>query len=54
MDSGFGYIPSVVQLKEKGLYATTVIKKKTYWPKYTKAIDAVNHMAGMEVGQVQV
>ena len=24
MDSGFGYVPSVVQLKEKGLYATTV------------------------------
>ena len=54
MDSGFGYIPSLVQLKEKGLCATTVIKKKAYWPKYTKAIDDVNHMAGKEVGQVQV
>ncbi len=30
MDSGFGYIPSIVQLKEKALYSTTVIKKKAY------------------------
>ena len=28
MDSGFGYVASMVQLKEKGLFATTVIKKK--------------------------
>jgi len=54
MDSGFGYVPSVVQLKEKGLYATTVIKKKAHWPKYTKAADAVDHMAGKDVGQVRV
>ena len=54
MDSGFGYVPSIVQLKEKGLYTTTVIKKKAYWPKYTKAVDAVNHMAGKEVGTVKV
>ena len=54
MDSGFGYVPSVFQLKEKGSYTTTGIKKKAYWPKYTKAIEAVNHMAGKEVGTVKV
>ena len=41
MDSGIGYVPSVVQLKGKGLFSTTVIKKKAYWPKYTKATEAV-------------
>ena len=54
MDNGFGYVPSTAQLKEKDLYSTTDIKKKAYWPKYTKAVDAVNHMTGKEVGNVQV
>ena len=54
MDSGFGYVASMVQLKAKGLFATTVIKKKRFWPKYTKAIDAVNEMDGKEVGTMKV
>ena len=28
MDSGFGYIPCIVQLKNKGLFSTMVVKKK--------------------------
>lgn len=27
MESGFGYIPSVVELKNRGLFAMAVIKK---------------------------
>ncbi len=54
MDSEFGYIPSVVQLKERGLLSTTVIKKKAHWPKFTKANEAMDHMAGKDVGTIQV
>lgn len=54
MDSGFGYIPSVVQLKNLGLFLTTVIKKKAHWPQFSKAQEAVEHMSGKEVGTIQV
>ena len=54
MDSGFGYIPSVVQLRAKGLFSTTVIKKHAHWPKYTKAQEAVDEMHGKEVGTIRV
>ena len=54
MDSGFGYVPSVVQLREKGLYSTTVIKKKAHWPKFTKANEAVEHMCDKDVGTLCV
>lgn len=54
MDSGFGYIPSVVQLRAKELYSTTVIKKHAHWPKYTKAKEAVAEMQGRDVGSIRV
>lgn len=54
LDSGFGYIPSVVQLKNKGLYATAVIKKKRAWPKHTQAEDAIQEMVGKDVGTIRV
>ena len=54
MDSGFGYIPSVIQLRIKGLYSTTVIKKHAHWPKYTRAAEAVAEMQGKDVGTIRV
>ena len=54
LDSGFGYVPSVVQLKNKGLFSKAYIKKHVYWPKYTKAQEAVNEMSNQEVGEVRV
>jgi len=54
LDSGFGYVPAVVQLKNKGLYATAYIKKHAHWPKYTKAQEAVDEMQGKDVGVVRV
>ena len=52
MDSGFGYIPSVVQLQNKGLYSTTVIKKKAAWPKHSRGAEAIEEMQGKEVGTI--
>ena len=54
LDSGFGYVPSVVQLKNQGLFSPAHIKKHAYWPKYTKAQEAVNEMSNREVGEVRV
>jgi hypothetical protein len=50
----FGYVASMMKLKEKDLFATTMIKKKRFWPKYTKAIDAVNKMDGKDVRTIKV
>ena len=54
MDSSFDYVPSAVQLKEKGLFYTTVMKTKRNWPKYTKANEAITKMDRQEVVAIQV
>ena len=54
LDSGFGYVPAVVQLRNKGLYSTAYIKKHAFWPKYTRAQEAVDEMRSKEVGEVSV
>ena len=54
LDSGFGYVPSVIQLKAKGLFSTAYIKKHAYWPKYTKAQEAMDEMQGKDVGLISV
>ena len=54
LDSGFGYVPAVIQLKAHGLFATAYIKKHAYWPKYTEAQEAINEMQGKDVGVISV
>ena len=54
LDSGFGYVPAVVQLRNKGLYSTAYIKKHAFWPKYTLAQEAVDAMHDKAVGEVNV
>ena len=46
IDSDFGYVPPVAQLKNMGLFATTVIKKKAIWPNKTEAKEAIDEMQG--------
>ena len=48
LDSGFGYIPTVVELANKGLFATAFMKKNRDWPRGTKAEEAMNHMQGVK------
>ena len=50
LDSGFGYLPSLTRLHEKGLFATCVIKKKQHWPKGTDGNALLQVMQGREVG----
>ena len=37
IDSGFGYVLSVVQIKNRGLFDPTVTKNNSNWPNNTKA-----------------
>ena len=34
-DAGFSSIPALAQLKKRGVFASCLIKKKKYWPKFT-------------------
>lgn len=36
LDSGFCVLRGLIELKKRGVYASEVIKKRRYWPKYIK------------------
>ena len=40
MDSGFYVLKGLLGMLSHGVYGTTVIKKRRYWPKYCKG-DAI-------------
>ena len=55
LDSGFCVLKALVELKKQGVFASAVIKKRRYWPKYCAggAIQYyVEYMAKMPVGGV--
>ena len=54
LDSGFGGIPAVLELKKKGLFANAQMKKKAGWPAKTKASEMIDELAGKPVGTVRV
>lgn len=54
LDSGFGCIPSIVELGKPGWYATAVIKKKAYWPAGTDGQKVMDEMSMKPVGSVRV
>ena len=36
LDSGFCVLKGIIELRKKGVFASTLIKKRQYWPKYIK------------------
>ena len=54
MDSGFGFLPSLTHLFEKGLFGTCIIKKQQHWPKGSDGCRVVVEMAGKKVGELHV
>ena len=51
LDSGFCVLKGIVELKKRGVYASALIKKRKYWPKYIKG-DAIKqqHFDDKDVG----
>ena len=49
LDSGFGVIEVLHKLKENGLYAVSIIKKKRYWPKYVGGQELNDKASATEV-----
>jgi hypothetical protein len=51
-DAGFCSIPALCQLKKRSVFASCLIKKKNYWPKFTKGGENETHMAERPVGDI--
>ncbi len=51
LDSGFGYMSTLPELKKKGAFGTILFMKKGFgWPSRSNARNIVAHMQGKNVG----
>ena len=50
LDSRFCVLKGIVELKKHGVYASILIKKQKYWPKYIKGKAIKQHFEGKQVG----
>ena len=50
LDSGFGVLKAIVELQKKGVYASAVVKKRRYWPKYVDGDAIRKHFEDKDVG----
>ena len=50
LDSGFCVLRGMIELKKRGVYASTLIKKHKYWPKHIKGAEIKVHFDGKDVG----
>ena len=50
LDSGFCVLRGIIELKKRGVYASTLIKKRKYWPKHIKGAEIKAHFDGKDVG----
>ena len=52
MDSAFCLPEVLLALRERGIFACTVAKKKRYWPRFVAAESILAHMQGKPVGEI--
>ena len=52
LDSGFCVLKGIIKLRKKGVFASALIKKKQYWPKYIKGDDIKAHFNDKNVGNM--
>ena len=50
LNSGFCVLKGIVELHKKGVFASTLIKKRRYWPKYIRGDEVKEHFNDKEVG----
>ena len=50
LDSGFCVLDALVRLKQCGVFAHALIKKRRYWPKYIPGDSIIQEFADKEVG----
>ena len=52
LDSGFCVLQGIAELRNKGVFAAALIKKRKYWPKYIDGDGIKAHFKDKEVGTV--
>ena len=50
LDSGFCVLSAIIALRKKGVFASALIKKRKYWPRYVPGEAMAEHTATQEVG----
>ena len=50
--SGFCILSAIIELKKRGVYASALIKRRKYWPKYIDKDSIDTHFEGKEVGSI--
>lgn len=50
LDSGFCVLAGIILLAKYGVFASTVIKKRCYWPKHIKSDEIKAYFANKEIG----
>jgi hypothetical protein len=53
LDSGFCVARALTHLADKGVFATALIKKRRYWPKYVNGDMIKEHLSNSEVGDTK-
>jgi hypothetical protein len=51
LDSGFCVLQALIELRKNGVYASAVIKKRRYWPRYIDGEAMNERMSGRAVGE---
>ena len=52
LDSGFCVLKVIVALRKKGVFATALVKKPRYWPKYVKGEAIKEYFSTKDIGTV--
>ena len=50
LDSGFCVLKGIMEFRKKGVFASALIKKRQYWPKYIKGDDIKTHFKNKNEG----
>ena len=50
LDSGFCVLKGMIELRKKKVFASALIKKQQYWPKYIKGDDIKAHFENKNMG----
>jgi len=52
MDSGFCILQGLIELLKRGVFASALIKKRRYWPKFIDGDKIIEHFESREVGDI--
>ena len=50
LDSGFCVLRAIIELKKRGVFASALIKKRRYWPKYVDGDEIDKHFENKAIG----